>query len=396
MTKVLYVDAAASAQKSESVINAEMDFLRNGYANAGRGICARANAVDKMVADTRIAVARFIGADSPDQIIFTSGTTDGLNRIPRILDLSGSICPESIVCVSDLDHHSARLPWEEYAYLGKCKLTVCPLDTNFDLDLGAVPRADIFVITAMSNVLGVPQDVKKLVAAARAKNPNVIVVVDAAQYVAHEKINVLDWDPDFLCFSGHKIGADTGIGVMYIKDPARWAVDKLGGGMVSIVGARGNAPDVGANNIRPNHQSQALSEWTLANVPARWEAGTLPLTQIAGLRSAIQDQEQGSGKERELLDYLYSELSKIPRIKILSVPDSVILTFVVDGMHPLDFGAMMGARGVCLRVGNMCASWLHARLGLAGTIRISPGAWNTMDEMKELVGIVKEVVSRKP
>ena len=139
------------------------------------------------------------------------------------------------------------------------------------------------------------------------------------------------------------------------------------------------------------------SRWTLAAAPANFEAGTLPLTQIAGLRVAIEEREKGiKNKEREikLLEFLRKELSKILRIKFISPAGAHLLTFVIDGMHPLDFGAMAGAKDVCLRVGNMCASWIHARLGLSGTIRISVGPWNTMAEMKELIRIIKEIIKQ--
>ncbi|MCL2331813.1 MAG: aminotransferase class V-fold PLP-dependent enzyme [Proteobacteria bacterium] len=420
--KIIYVDAAASALKPESVIAAEAEFLRNNYANAGRGVCARAAAVDDMAAAARAAVARFIGAARPEQIVFTSGTTDGMNRIPNILEKSGAVNADSWVAVSDLDHHSARMPWEELQHFKGIGFGVCPLDDKFNIDASQLKKAlavtvkngngrarirkpDVFIITAMSNVLGVPQDVKGIIAAARAINPQIVTIVDAAQYVAHLPIDVTDWDCDFLCFSGHKIGADTGIGVMYVKDPKHWFPDKFGGGMVA-----GITGSLATNDSR----------WTLAAAPAKFEAGTLPLTQIVGLGAAIEEMnksrtpshlpphrgphatgfvawgghEGGDAHSFALLNYLRAELSKVPRIKFVSPEGAHIITFTVDGMHPLDFGALMGARNVCLRVGNMCASWIHARLGLLGTIRISVGPWNTMAEMEELARIIKRVAGK--
>lgn len=370
--KAIYIDAAASALKPESVIRAESDFLRNHYANSGRGVCARADAVDKMTADSRIAVAGLVGA-RPEQIVFTSGATDGLNRIPRILEASSALAGKPLVLASDLDHHSARLPWEALARLGKCRFQVAPLDKEYNIDAAAMRKADVLVITAMSNVIGTPQNVKDITARARMLNPNVITIVDAAQHVAHLPIDVRDWDCDFLCFSGHKIGADTGIGVMYMKDPNRWHPDKFGGGMVSSV---------------------ADNEWIFAPAPAKFEAGTLPLTQICGLKEAIRELAtlRADALRVACATHLRAELSKIPRIKFISPAGAHLLTFVIDGMHPLDFGALMGAKGVCLRVGNMCASWLHRALGIPGSIRISPGPWNTMEEMEEVIKIVKEVI----
>lgn len=368
MNKIIYLDAAASSLKPTSVIDAQMHFLRDGYANSGRGVCARAVGADDMVMNARNRVAAFINADT-SQIVFTSGATGGLNRV---VDLSCQMvhAARPVVCVSDLDHHSARLPWQNLAAHNAAEIVVAPLDAGFNIDASRVPYADIMVITAMSNVMGMPQDVVAIIRAAREKNPNVVTIVDAAQYVAHKDIDVKAWGCDFMCFSGHKMGADTGIGVMYIRDSALLEPDVFGGGMVLRVDG---------DKIIPNA------------TPDRFEAGTLPLTQIAGLVPAI-DYLSHNRPDSNLVRFLYDELSKIPRIKILTQRDACMLTFVVDGMHVLDFGALAGARGLCLRVGNMCATWIHRALGVPGTIRLSPGAWNTMDEMQQVADIIKSVV----
>ena len=380
MNKIIYLDAAASALKPESVIRAEMDFLRESYANAGRGICARASNVDDMIANARACVAQFINA-RPEQIVFTSGTTDGMNRIVHII--SDRVCGAGIknktVMVSDLDHHSARLPFELLYDSDLCKIVLCPMDEKYNLVCPDLPRADVFVITAMSNVMGMPQDVAGLVDAARKKNPDVITVVDAAQYVVHNKIDVQKWNCDFMCFSAHKIGADTGLGIMYIKNPERWiSPDKFGGGMISKI--TGSAVE---HNV--------TFQWE--NAPAKFEAGTLPLTQIIGMPAAI-DYLSANRPNLDLIKYLYDRLSENPRIKIITPRDSTLFTFYVPDMHILDFGAYVGARGVCLRVGNMCASWIHKRLGVVGTARISVGAWNTFEDVVCAADIIEDVVKK--
>ena len=362
MNKIIYLDAAASALKPESVITAETTFLRDAYANAGRGICARAMAVDEMVAATRRAVAEFMNAAS-DNIVFTSGATDGLNRACRII--GGT--PNLRVGVSALDHHSARLPW----VAAGCDIIECPLDAAMNIDVRAIPNVDVLVITAMSNVMGRAQDVAAIVRAAREKNSNVITVVDAAQYVVHDEIDVADWDADFVCWSAHKIGADTGLGIMYIKNPNRFRPDKFGGGMVNRVNADGT--------------------FTVQPAPDCWEAGTLPLTQIAGLAAAIEDISLHR-PDTTLIKYMYDALSKNPRIKILTSRDAAILSFIISDMHVLDFGALVGARGLCLRVGNMCATWIHNHLGITGSARLSVGSYNTMSDAARAVDIINSVV----
>ena len=362
MNKIIYLDSAASYLKDDAVIKAQVDFLTSHYANSGRGICARSAYTDNMIFATRQRVARFINAEQ-NQVVFNSGTTNGFNTIARMLKLND----KTKVLVSDLDHHSARLPFEKSG----AQVSVCSLNDSFDIDIENIPYADVFVITAMSNVLGRAQNVAELIRAARQKNPDVITVVDCAQYVVHNKIDVKRWDCDFLCFSGHKIGADTGLGVMYIKNPERFAPVNFGGGMVQRISG---------------------SDIVLSDSPDRFEAGTLPLTQISGLICAIDSLEE-KRPDLDLIKYAYDQLLDLPKIKMISSRDAALLTFVVDDMHVLDFGAMIGARGVCLRVGNMCASWIHECIGQKnGSIRISVGAYNTMDDIKTTIDYIKEIV----
>lgn len=371
MNEIVYFDAAASFLKPESVVDFQADFLRNHYANAGRGVCARAGAVDDMVRNVRQKVANFINADT-NQVVFTSGATDGLNRVVNIISQQPWYAELSTFAVSDLEHHSARLPWEELLHQGRIrKELVYELDGNFDIKIDSIPKTDILIVTAMSNVLGVSQDVAAIVRAARAKNKDVIVIVDATQYVVHKNIDVRAWDADFIVFSGHKIGADTGVGVMYIRDSQKYWPDKLGGGMIANISADG--------------------KWTFNYPPEKWEAGTLPLTQIGGLGVALDELEKNR-PDLNLIKYMYDELKKIPRIKILTSRESALLTFTVDDMHVLDFGTLVGANGICLRVGNMCASWIHRVMNVDGSIRVSVGPWNTMADADKFISVVQKIV----
>lgn len=371
MKKIVYMDAAASWLKNQSVIESEVDFLTYSYANAGRGVCERAANVDNMILGVRQDVARFIGAKSSSNVIFTSGTTDGLNRIVNIIKNTLIFRNKKpVVAVSDLDHHSARMPWQALADTGWCDLVICPLDSDFNIDVKNIPLCDIFVITAMSNVLGIAQDVEQIIKKARKQNPNVITIVDAAQFIAHNRIDVSKFDCDFLCFSGHKIGADTGVGVMYIRNPDKFNPDKFGGGMVNKITKSG--------------------KWILNQSPEKFEAGTLPLTQIVGLGKAIHQLPSWYGSSK-LINYMYNELAKIPSVKILTKSNACMLSFVVKDMHVLDFGVMVGTRGVCVRVGNMCASWIHQKMGIDGSIRISVGPWNTMAEAEHVIETIRKV-----
>ena len=365
MNKIIYLDAAATAQKSVAMRNAQNAFLCDGVANSGRGICGLSANVDAAVAAARERVADFICARA-NQIVFTFGTTDAMNRIANIV--AGRI---GVVAVSDLDHHGARLPFEAAASRRGGAVVVMPLDDDFNLDSARVPHADVAVITAMSNVLGVSQDVGGIIRALREKNPDVITIVDAAQYVAHDPIDVNAWDCDFLCFSGHKIGADTGLGIMYIKNPGRFVPDKFGGGMVARIS------DAGDVIAQP--------------APDCFEAGTLPLTQIVGLTPAIDAWQSWDGGA-PVRRYIYDALCQMPGVRLLTARDAAMISFVASDMHPLDFGARAGARGLCVRVGNCCASWIMRALGTDGCVRISNGPWNTMDDAACAVRIIKDIL----
>jgi len=366
MKKFVYMDAAASWLKPQSVIESEVDFLHNSYANAGRGICARAGHVDALIHQVRGKVADFIGADR-ENVVWTSGTTDSFNRIVNILK-NTFVGKKFTVAVSDLDHHSARLPFE---VCDSFQTVLLSLDKNFNIDVLNMPVADVYVITAMSNVMGIAQDVPAITKAIRSQNKNAIIIVDAAQFVVHSKIDVKKFDCDFLCFSGHKIGADTGVGVMYVKNPDAWDADKFGGGMVNRV---------------------ETEKIILNKAPEKFEAGTLPLTQIIGLPYAI-DYCAGFDGGQDLIHYMYDELSKMKNIKLLTSRDSVMISFVPNNTHVIDFGALLGANDICVRVGNMCASWIHKKLNIDGSVRVSPGPWNTMEDAKYVVDVIKGLVA---
>jgi len=374
MKKFVYMDAAASWLKPKKVIKAEVDFLSKYYANAGRGVCARSVSVDEKIAQARETVAKFINTDSTN-IVFTSGTTDGMNRILEILVKNGKVLSKkSSIAVSDLDHHSARLPWEKYCADNKCNLFICDLDKNLNIDITKIPKVDILIISAMSNVLGVGQDVEQIIKKAKSKNPKVITIVDAAQYVAHLPIDVHRWNCDFLCFSGHKIGADTGVGVMYIKQPDLFMPDKFGGGMVSQI----------YGPLSKDKKNLLLSYGV-----NRFEAGTLPLTQIIGLEQAIISYDN---KDIGLIKYMYDNLVDNKKIQLLSSRDSKILSFAIKDMHVLDFGTLLGAYNICVRVGSMCASWIHKKLKLKGSVRISVGPWNTLSDAKYVINVINKLV----
>ncbi|MDR0319444.1 MAG: aminotransferase class V-fold PLP-dependent enzyme [Rickettsiales bacterium] len=351
----IYADGAASALKPDAVRAAESEFYAKGYANAGRGICPRASVVDDMVARVRAETAEFIAAARPEQIVFTHGATEGLNRLADMLELK----PDDVVIVSDLDHHSARLP-----FMKRCRTEVCPLDANFDLDAAWLAArckkggVRAVVITAMSNVLGRAQDLEKLVAAAG----GAFTIIDAAQYIAHKRLAV--GGAGAVVFSAHKMYAGTGLGVLYLKNPDALKPDFIGGGAVAWVDG---------------------ADWEFPPAPEKFEAGTLPLAQIAGFGAALEFLGKNDFEDSALADYLREGLEEIPGVKIVSAPGASLVSFHSESAHALDIGASLGAKGICVRAGAMCASWIHKYLGISGTVRVSPGLWNDKADMDAIL-----------
>lgn len=369
MKDFVYMDAAATALKSDRVIEKEVDFLKNSYANAGRGICRRASDVDSKIEEVRNKIAKFINACA-NQVIFTGGSTDSLNRVVNIV-AQNYHKKNMIITVSPLEHHSARLPWEYFAKIDNHTVCVCGLDKNLNIDINQIKRTDVLVVTAMSNVLGVPQDIKKIISVAKQHNPDVVTIVDAAQFVVHEKIDVVDFDCDFLCFSGHKIGGDTGVGILYIKDSENLLPDKFGGGMVNKIFSHDNI--------------------VLVDSPEKFEAGTLPITQIIGLGTAL-DEIDKFYECTNLVSYMYKELLKIDKLTMLTDSYSKLITFVPNNMHVFDFGVLLGSKNICIRVGNMCASWIHQYLNLDSSVRLSVGPWNTLNDADTVITAIRDVL----
>jgi selenocysteine lyase/cysteine desulfurase len=358
----IYADSAASALKPDIILNTELDFVNNYYANSGRGLCYRAMRTDKMVDDARISVAEFMNA-APEQIIFTHGATDGLNRIANMLNLKS----DDVVIVSNIDHHSARLPFEKLARQGRCKIEVCPLTENMDIDFkwlqqrigrGGVRAA---VITMMSNVIGRAQQLPQL---------DTFTILDCAQYVVHSDTDVKKLDCDALVFSAHKIYGGTGLGILYLKNPELFESDFIGGGTVSKV---------------YDH------DWELVSGVERFEAGTLPLVQISGLPAALKYSKESREYVANLTQKLYSKISELPNIEMISKPESSLVSFNINGVSALDVGAKLGVSKICVRAGTHCASWIHNVLDINGSVRISLGAWNDETDVENISDKIKGI-----
>ncbi len=372
----VFLDSAASAQKPEVVIRREREVQEQYYANAYRGRYQFGARIDEELERSRQVIARFLGADSPECIAFTAGTTLGLNQVAFGWGRS-HVSEGDEVVVTPMEHHANFVPWQQLAHERRARLKLWPMTDDGQLDMTpeASPiteRTRIVAVCAMSNVLGTVNPVREI--AQRAHDVGAVIVVDAAQSVPHGPTDVRSDGIDFLVFSGHKLYGPTGVGVICCRPDRAEELQPIvfGGHMISRV-------------------TVESSEW--ADYPARMEAGTLPIVQAIALGTAVDwvteiGVQRLAEHEHHLLADAMERLQQIPGMTIFGPSaDSrgAILSFRIDGLHPEDLAAMLDRRNVFTRHGHHCAMVLHDRLGVSATTRVSFAAYNTSDDVGALV-----------
>ncbi|MBI3816634.1 SufS family cysteine desulfurase [Candidatus Peregrinibacteria bacterium] len=390
---LIYLNNAATAQKPEAVLEAMDRFYRHSNGNAHRGMHVLAEEATIAFEDARNAVARFIGARRPEEIIFTKSCTEAINLVAR--SFGESLKSGDAIALSILEHHSNVVPWLQLKERDGIEILwldcdaegrLHPEELRHILDRG---RVKLLSITAQSNVLGIRPPLAEMIALAHAAG--MLVMVDAAQAIAHGHIDVRALDCDFLAFSGHKLYGPTGIGVLYGKQKLLEAMPPfLGGGMM-------------IHEVHRDH-------FTAADIPAKFEAGTQPIAEAVGLHAAINwftqfDWNDIVNHEQELLTHAASALNDIPGLHVLGplsirhLPLAIrhsasgCLSFTIDGVHPHDLTEILGRKGICLRAGHHCTQPLHKRLGIAASTRLSVGIYNTKEEIDATVEAIGEIVS---
>jgi len=373
-----YLDSAATSLKPQVVLDKMMDYYINYSANIHRGLYPISERATEEYEKVREKTAKFIGAKKSGEIIFTSGATDSINLVANGWGENNLKEGDEIV-VSIAEHHSNFVPWQELAK--KRKLVFQISDLSFSEKI--TKNTKLLAINHVSNVLGTINDIKSIIKKARTINPDICVVVDGAQAVAHISVNVTDLDCDFYCFSGHKMYGPTGVGVLYGK------VDRLvqmnpvrfGGGMIKTVD---------------------LHNSTWADTPEKFEAGTPPIGEVIGLGVAIDfineiGMENIMVHEKELIEYLFGKLKGIKWINILGLQNLVKLSerIGVVSMYSNDkrvgtshdMADILGRKfNVAVRAGHHCAMPLHTKLGIeTGTVRASLGIYNDKNDIDELI-----------
>ncbi|QHM75633.1 Cysteine desulfurase [Mixta theicola] len=369
-----YLDSAASAQKPLAVINAESHFSQHGYAAVHRGIHTLSAAATTDMENVRAQAARFLNAASPEEIVFVKGTTEGINLVANSWGGSQLRQGDNII-ITEMEHHANIVPWQMVAARTGATIRVLPLTAEGELDSARLAsliddRTRLFAVTHVSNVLGTVNPVKALVA--QAKAAGVVTLVDGAQAVMHQRVDVQDIGCDFYAFSGHKIYGPTGIGILYGRQALLSTLPPWEGGGSMIETVR-----------LPEGTTYAKTPWSL-------EAGTPNTVGIIGLGAALAYVESLGlaniqAREQSLMRYALDKLASVPDLQIYGPPARAgVIAFNLGKHHAYDVGSFLDQYGIAIRTGHHCAMPLMNYYGVPAMCRASFAMYNSEEEADRL------------
>jgi cysteine desulfurase/selenocysteine lyase len=372
---LVYLDSAASAQKPQAVIDAELDFYSHGYAAVHRGIHTLSAEATQLMENVRNQVSRFINAQSPEEIVFVRGTTEGINLVANSWGRANIQAGDNII-ISTMEHHANIVPWQILCEHTGATLRVIPLNQDGTLQLDVFPtlideHTKLLAITQVSNVLGTENPVREMIATAH--QAGVKVLVDGAQAIMHHTIDVQELDCDFYLFSGHKIYGPTGIGVLYAREEILQNMPPWegGGSMIASVSLTAGT--------------------TYAAAPWRFEAGTPNTAGIIGLGAALRyvdslNLTEVSEYEQSLMRYAQQALKAVPDLTIYGPDQRLgVIAFNLGKHHAYDVGSFLDNYGIAVRTGHHCAMPLMAFYQVPAMCRASFAMYNTEEEVDRLV-----------
>ena len=379
---ITYLDSGATSQKPQAVIDAIENFYKNLNANPHRGAYTLSQDATEIYENTRTKIAEFINAKHREEVIFSKNATESLNLIAYSYGLD-KIQKDDEIVISIMEHHSNLVPWQKVAKTKNAKLNYMYINENFELsdeeiESKITDKTKIVGITYVSNVLGTINNVEKIIKLAHKKGA--IVVLDASQSIPHMKLDVQALDADFVVFSGHKMLAPLGIGILYGKREILNSISPflMGGDMIEYVYEQ---------------------DTTFASLPNKFEAGTQNVEGVVGLGAAI-DYIQKIGydaiqeKEHEILKYARERLRKLEFLDLYLTNNdehhSSVISFNIKGVHPHDVASILDSEGVCVRSGNHCAQPLMRFLGIDSTCRASFYFYNTKEDVDKLVAALEK------
>ena len=372
---LVYLDNAATSQKPRTVIDAVSRFYAAENANIHRGVHFLSERATAAYDRVRERVARFINAASPAEIVFTRGTTEGINLVAQSW-ARPRLKPGDEILITVLEHHSNIVPWQLVAAQTGATVRAVPMTDAGELDLVAfdrllTDRTRHLAVTHLSNALGTINPVRWMVS--RAREREILTLIDGAQSAPHLPVDVQALECDFFAFSGHKVFGPTGVGVLYGRAALLESMPPWHGGGDMI-------------------ETVTLERSTYAPPPARFEAGTPMIAQVMGLGAALEYVESVGRPaigtwEEELLGYATERLRELEGIRLVGTAreKASILSFVVEGVHPHDVGAVLDDEGIAIRAGHHCAQPVMQRLGIPATARASFAFYNTREDVDALI-----------
>ncbi len=379
---LVYLDNAATTQKPSAVIDRMSRFLKHEYATIHRGIYTFSQESTRECDGVREKCREFLNAEKTSEIIFVRGATEAINLVAAGFGRK-FLKPGDEILISEIEHHSNIVPWQQLALEKRLVLKVIPVNDDGELDLEAFEkslsaRTYLVAITHVSNALGTVNPVREIIK--RAHYAGAYVLIDGAQGAPHLAVDVRDLDCDFYCFSGHKIYGPTGIGVLYGKQKHLEAMDpyQFGGDMIETV---------------------SFEKTTFAKPPAKFEAGTPAIAEIVGLGAALDylkkiGFEEIRRAEQELLDIATKKLLAFPSLKIIGTArdKASLISFELEGIHPHDVGTVLNEEGIAVRAGHHCAQPTMRRFGVPATTRASFAFYNTKEEINALASGIQKVL----
>lgn len=378
-----YLDSGATSQRPNQVLEAMDQFTQTMNANVHRGVYKISERATEAYEGVRTKIRAFLNAKSEREIIFTSGTTEAINLVARTYGRTFLNEGDRIV-VSEYEHHSNLVPWQMLAAEKGLTIEVIPVLDDGTLDQDAYAdilnrEPKLIALGGMSNVLGTVPPLRAMICAAH--EAGAVVLVDGAQLVPHRAVDVRDLDVDFIAFSGHKMLAPTGIGVLYGKEALLQRMPPFFGG---------------GDMIRKVY----LRSFVAADLPYKFEAGTKPITEVIGLGAAIDylsalGMDAIAAHEHELTTAAIHALSEIPGVKIigpLSGDRGGAVSFTLDCAHPHDVASLLDREAICVRAGHHCAMPIHDRFKIPATTRASFYVYNTRTDVDRLAAGVRSVV----
>ena len=378
---LVYLDNAATTQKPQAVIDALVHYYTHDNSNVHRGVHTLSQRATDRYEDARARIARFVGGVSTQEIVYTSGTTGGLNLVAQSYGRNVLRAGDDVV-ISAMEHHSNIVPWQLVCAQTGASLKVAPVNDAGEIDMAAYarllgPRTKIVAVTHVSNALGTITPIERIIRLAH--DAGAVAVVDGAQAIAHVGVDVRALDADFYAFSGHKIFGPTGIGVLYGKAAILDAMPPYQGGGDMI-------------------RSVTFEKTEYNDLPYKFEAGTPNIAGAIGLGAAIDYVERvGIGAiaayEDELLAYATRRVEAIPGLRIVGTAahKAAIVSFTLEGVHAHDVGTILDNEGIAVRAGHHCAMPVMERFGIAGTARASFALYNTTDEVDALATGIERV-----